>query len=125
MTQPLLFLHVQDPELTSQLLQSDSVRRFVICKSQPDECWAEQLLRQPCDLAFIEIDNTEPGQYELLQQSNMLAEMGIQQSPANLRSKLSKGVFSASLLLQIFHVIAADINPNELGVILRGCEKCH
>ena len=57
--------------------------------------------------------------------SNMLADIGIQQSPSNLRSKLSKGVFSASLLLQIFHVIAADINPNELGVILRGCEKCN
>lgn len=56
--------------------------------------------------------------------SSMLAELGIQQSPANLRSKLSKGIFSASLLLQIFHVIAADINPNELGVILRGCDKC-
>lgn len=75
MTQPLLFLHVQDPELTSQLLQSDAVRRFVICKSQSDECWVEQLLRQPCDLAFIEIDSAEPAQYELLQQSNVLAEM--------------------------------------------------
>ena len=75
MTQPVLFLHLQDPELTSLLLQSDIVRRFVICKSQPDECWAEQLLRQPCDLAFIEIDNTDPAQYELLQQSNMLAEI--------------------------------------------------
>ena len=75
MTQPLLFLHVQDPELTSQLLQSDSVRRFVICKSQPDECWAEQLLRQPCDLAFIEIESMEQAQYELLQQSNRLAEI--------------------------------------------------
>lgn len=75
MTQPLLFLHVQDPELTSQLLQSDIVRRFVICKSQPDECWAEQLLRQPCDLAFIEIDSLQQAQYELLQQSNRLAEI--------------------------------------------------
>lgn len=75
MTQPLLFLHVQDPELNSALLQSDIVRRFVICKSQSDECWVEQLLRQRCDLAFIEIDNTEPAQYELLQQSNMLAEI--------------------------------------------------
>ncbi|MBY0419268.1 MAG: sigma-54-dependent Fis family transcriptional regulator, partial [Pararheinheimera sp.] len=75
MTQPLLFLHVQDPELTSQLLQSDSVRRFIICKSQPDECWAEQLLRQPCDLAFIEIESMEQAQYELLQQSNRLAEI--------------------------------------------------
>ncbi|MBU0913954.1 MAG: sigma-54 dependent transcriptional regulator [Gammaproteobacteria bacterium] len=73
MTQPLLFLHVQDPELIAQLLQSDIVRRFVICKSQPDECWAEQLLRQPCDLAFIEIDNLEQAQYELLQQSQVLA----------------------------------------------------
>ena len=75
MTQPVLFLHLQDPELTSQLLQSDIVRRFVICKSQSDECWVEQLLRQTCDLAFIEIDSTEPAQYELLQQSNRLAEI--------------------------------------------------
>ncbi len=73
MTQPVMFLHLQDPELTSQLLQSETVRRFVICKSQPDECWVEQLLRQPCDLAFIEIDSTEPAQYDLLQQSNLLA----------------------------------------------------
>ena len=73
MTQPVMFLHLQDPELTSQLLQSETVRRFVICKSQPDECWVEQLLRQPCDLAFIEIDGTETAQYDLLQQSNLLA----------------------------------------------------
>lgn len=56
--------------------------------------------------------------------SELLNEIGVTQSPANLRSKLSKGVFSAALLLQIFHVIAADINPSELGVILRGCKKC-
>ncbi|MDP5138071.1 DUF6471 domain-containing protein [Rheinheimera baltica] len=55
--------------------------------------------------------------------SNLLANIGIEQTPANLRSKLSKGIFSASLLLQIFHVISADINPSELGVILCGCEK--
>lgn len=73
MTQPVMFLHLQDPELTTQLLQSETVRRFVICKSQPDECWVEQLLRQPCDLAFIEIDGTETAQYDLLQQSNLLA----------------------------------------------------
>jgi DNA-binding NtrC family response regulator len=75
MSQPLLFLHVQDPELTTQLLQSDIVRRFVICKSQPDECWAEQMLRQSCDLAIIEMDNPEPAQYELLQQSHVLSEI--------------------------------------------------
>lgn len=75
MTQPLLFLHVQDPQLNAQLLQSDVVRRFVICKSQSDECWAEQLLNQPCDLAFIEIDSLEPAQYELLQQSKLLADI--------------------------------------------------
>ena len=72
MTQPVIFLHVQDPELTTLLLQSETVRRFVICKSQPDECWVEQLLRQPCDLAFIEIDDTEPEQYDLLLQSHLL-----------------------------------------------------
>lgn len=75
MTQPLLFLHVQDPELTSQLLQSDIVRRFVICKSQQDQCWVEQLLSQSCDLAIIEMDNPEPDQYELLQRSNVLSEI--------------------------------------------------
>ena len=75
MTQPVLFLHLQDAELTSQLLRSDVVRRFVIYKSQSDQCWVEQLLRQRCDLAFIEVDNTEAAQYELLQQSNRLAEI--------------------------------------------------
>ncbi|MDR7122817.1 sigma-54 dependent transcriptional regulator [Rheinheimera soli] len=75
MSQPLLFLHVQDPELTTQLLQSDIVRRFVICKSQPDECWVEQMLRQSCDLALIEMDNPAPAQYELLQQSHVLSEI--------------------------------------------------
>lgn len=73
MTQPTLFLHLQDPELITQLLHSDTVRRFVICKSQPEECWVEQLLRQPCDLAFVEIDSLEQPQYQLLQQSNVLA----------------------------------------------------
>lgn len=75
MTQPLLFLHLQDPELTAQLLQSDIVRRFVICKSQQDQCWVEQLLSHSCDLAIIEMDNPEPDQYELLQRSNVLSEI--------------------------------------------------
>jgi DNA-binding NtrC family response regulator len=75
MTQPVLFLHTRDPDLTSQLLQAEVVRRFVICKSQPDECWVEQLLRQSCDLAFIEIDGPEQGRYERLQQSNLLADI--------------------------------------------------
>lgn len=75
MTQPLLFLHVQDPDLTAQLLASDIVRRFVICKSQTDECWVEQLLRQPADLAFIEVTSLEQSQYELLQHSQVLAGM--------------------------------------------------
>jgi hypothetical protein len=55
--------------------------------------------------------------------SKLLKTIEVDQSHSNLRSKLSKGNFSASLLLQIFHVIAADINPNELGVILAGCKK--
>ncbi|MBU2427692.1 MAG: sigma-54 dependent transcriptional regulator [Gammaproteobacteria bacterium] len=75
MTQPVLFLHVRDHDLTSQLLQAEVVRRFIICKSQPDECWVEQLLNQSCDLAFIEIDSPEHAQYERLQQSNLLAEI--------------------------------------------------
>ena len=53
--------------------------------------------------------------------SERLRKAGIEQTPANLRSKISKGNYSASLLLQVFHVISADINPNELGVIYEGC----
>jgi len=53
--------------------------------------------------------------------SERLRALGIEQTPSNLRSKLSKGNFSAALLLQIFHSISADINPHELGVVLEGC----
>jgi hypothetical protein len=52
----------------------------------------------------------------------MLAGLNITQSEATLRSKISKGNFGAALLLQILHVLKADINPLELGVILEGCQ---
>ena len=54
--------------------------------------------------------------------SKTLAAIGMIQSPATLRSKIHKGNFGAALLLAIFHVIKADINPVELGVILDGCQ---
>ena len=54
--------------------------------------------------------------------SEMLAGLNITQSEATLRSKISKGNFGAALLLQILHVLKADINPLELGVILEGCQ---
>ncbi|MES2676560.1 MAG: DUF6471 domain-containing protein [Pseudomonadota bacterium] len=55
--------------------------------------------------------------------SEQLAGISITQSEATLRSKISKGNFGAALLLQILHVLKADINPLELGVILEGCEQ--
>jgi lambda repressor-like predicted transcriptional regulator len=54
--------------------------------------------------------------------SEMLAGLNITQTEATLRSKISKGNFGAALLLQILHVLKADINPLELGVILEGCQ---
>lgn len=53
----------------------------------------------------------------------MLKAIGVEQTDANLRSKLSKGNFSASLLLQIILVISADIHPHEIEVVLAGCKK--
>ena len=47
MTQPRLFLHVQDPELSAQLMQSEIVRRFVVVRSSNTAPWSEQLLQQP------------------------------------------------------------------------------
>lgn len=55
--------------------------------------------------------------------SEQLAAINITQSEATLRSKISKGNFGAALLLQILHVLKADINPLELGVILEGCQQ--
>jgi lambda repressor-like predicted transcriptional regulator len=55
--------------------------------------------------------------------SEQLAMLNVTQSEATLRSKISKGNFGAALLLQILHVLKADINPLELGVILEGCEQ--
>lgn len=54
--------------------------------------------------------------------SEQLAALNIKQSEATLRSKINKGNFGAPLLLQILHVLKADINPMELGVILEGCQ---
>lgn len=53
--------------------------------------------------------------------SELLAGIGVTQSDATLRSKIAKGNYGAALLLQILHVLKADINPLELGVILDGC----
>jgi hypothetical protein len=55
--------------------------------------------------------------------SKLLKDIGMVQTPATLRSKLHKGNFGAALLLAIFQVIKADINPVELSVILAGCHN--
>ena len=55
--------------------------------------------------------------------SELLAGIGVVQGEGTLRSKIGKGNFGAALLLQILHVLKADINPVELGVILEGCQE--
>lgn len=75
MTQPRLFLHVQDPELSAQLMQSEIVRRFVVVRSSNTTPWSEQLLQQPCDLAFIQVDHESEADYQPLISSHLLAEM--------------------------------------------------
>lgn len=75
MTQPRLFLHVHDPELSAQLLQSEIVRRFVVVRSSNTAPWSEQLLQQPCDLAFIQVDHESEADYQPLISSHLLAEM--------------------------------------------------
>lgn len=75
MTQPRLFLHVQDPELATQLLQSVQVRRFVVVRSSDTAPWSEQLLQQPCDLAFIQADRHSQADYQQLMNSHLLAEI--------------------------------------------------
>ncbi|MBJ92182.1 MAG: sigma-54-dependent Fis family transcriptional regulator [Alteromonadaceae bacterium] len=75
MTQPRLFLHVHDPELSAQLLQSEIVRRFVVVRSSNTTPWSEQLLQQPCDLAFIQVDHESEADYQPLISSHLLAEM--------------------------------------------------
>lgn len=75
MTQPRLFLHVQDSELVAQLLQSESVRRFIVVRSSNTVPWSEQLLQQPCDLAFIQVDHESKADYQQLINSHLLAEI--------------------------------------------------
>lgn len=75
MTQPRLFLHVQDNELATQLLQSAAVRRFVVVRSSDTAPWSEQLLQQPCDLAFIQADQHSETDYQRLTASKLLAEI--------------------------------------------------
>ncbi len=75
MKQPRLFLHVQDPDLAAQLLQSAAVRRFVVVRSSDSAPWSEQLLQQRCDLAFIQADQHCQTDYQQLMASNLLAEI--------------------------------------------------
>ena len=75
MTQPRLFLHVQDAELATQLLQSAAVRRFVVVRSSDTAPWSEQLIQQPCDLAFIQADQHCEADYQRLAASKLLAEI--------------------------------------------------
>jgi len=75
MKQPRLFMHVQDPELAAQLLQSAAVRRFVVVRSSDSAPWSEQLLQQRCDLAFIQADPHCQTDYQQLMASNLLAEI--------------------------------------------------
>ena len=75
MTQPRLFMHVQDAGLASQLLQSAVVRRFRLITSSDAAPWSEQLLQQPCDLAFIQADPHSQADYQRLIDSGVLAEI--------------------------------------------------
>lgn len=75
MKQPRLFLHVQDSGLAAQLLQSPAVRRFVVLRSSDTAPWSEQLLHQPCDLAFIQADKHSQADYQRLLTSKLLTEI--------------------------------------------------
>lgn len=75
MKRPRLFLHVQDPELGAQLLQSAAVRRFVVVTSSDTAPWSEQLLQQRCDLAFIQAETNAQADYQRLIASKLLAEI--------------------------------------------------
>ena len=69
--------------------------------------------------AILKITSKIHNEYPELSKS--LAAIGMIQTPVTLRSKIHKGNFGAALLLAIFQVIKADINPVELSVILAGC----
>ncbi|WP_215398754.1 sigma-54 interaction domain-containing protein [Rheinheimera oceanensis] len=75
MTQPRLFLHVQDSGLATQLLQSPAVRRFVVVRSSDSAPWSEQLQQQPCELAFIQADKHSQADYQRLLNSKLLTEI--------------------------------------------------
>jgi DNA-binding NtrC family response regulator len=75
MKQPRLFMHVQDAELAAQLLQSATLRRFVVVRSSDTAAWSEQLLQQPCDLAFIQADQQSKADYQRLATSKLMAEI--------------------------------------------------
>jgi len=75
MKQPRLFMHVHDTEFAAQLLQSSAVRRFVVVRSSDAAPWSEQLLQQPCDLAFIQADQHSKADYQRLAASNLMAEI--------------------------------------------------
>ncbi|MCC5878369.1 MAG: sigma-54-dependent Fis family transcriptional regulator [Idiomarina sp.] len=57
MSQPRLFLHIDDTLLESRLLQLSALRKFMLVKSSNQTCWIEQLCRADCDAAILCLDH--------------------------------------------------------------------
>lgn len=72
MTQPRLFLHIDDTLLEGRLLQLRELRKFMLVKSSNQSCWVEQLKRSGCDAAILCLTHFTPAELAKLSDSNAL-----------------------------------------------------
>ncbi|MEL0636919.1 sigma-54 dependent transcriptional regulator [Marinomonas sp. TI.3.20] len=75
MSSPKLFMHTRDPSLASTLLSLPSVRQFELTISNQNECWLEQLTNSHCQIALIEVDNSEKSSFLALQENDLLSSI--------------------------------------------------
>lgn len=75
--QPRLFLHLQDQQLETTLLQAPETRRFVLVRSHQQESWVEQLQQAACPLALVHTAKLSQQEYQSLLQHNLLSQTDV------------------------------------------------
>ncbi|CAM5182715.1 sigma-54 interaction domain-containing protein [Alishewanella longhuensis] len=75
--QPRLFLHLQDFELETRLLNATETRRFTLVRSHEQENWPEQLQQANCPLALVQTSTLSQQEYQFMVQQNLLSQTDV------------------------------------------------
>lgn len=75
MPQPRLFFHIEDGLLERQLLERETLRKFVLVKSSNQSCWTEQLVRAECDVAILQLNTLSDAQLRAVIDQKMMKSL--------------------------------------------------